>query len=38
VKVLEKEKEDLTRGLGAVQERCEEAFREQVSLSLYQGI
>jgi hypothetical protein len=31
VEILEKEKEGMGRGLGAIQERCEEAFREQVS-------
>jgi hypothetical protein len=33
VKVLEREKAEMGRGLGAIQERCEEAFREQVSSS-----
>jgi hypothetical protein len=31
VKLLEGEKEGMGRGLGAMQERCEEAFREQAS-------
>jgi hypothetical protein len=34
VKALEKEKEGMNRGLGAIQERCEEAFKEQVGHSL----
>ena len=31
VNVFQKEKEGMGRGLGAIQERCEEAFKEQVS-------
>ena len=37
VNVLEKEKEGMGRGLGAIQERCEEAFREQVSIRFGRG-
>lgn len=34
MKVLEGERAEMGRGLGAIQDRCEEAFREQVSCSL----